>query len=336
MTLYCGIDLHSNNHMVVVIDESDKRIFEKRLPNDLTVTLRELAPFKDDLVATVVESTFNWYWLVDGLTDHGYHVELANPTACKQQYSGLKFSNDSHDAMWLAHLRRLDILPTGYIYPPEQRALRDLLRRRLQLVQLRTVQLISAQSQLWRTTGIKIKSNALRKKDVELPALNELVLQATQCNLDVFHYLDAMITELEQTVLSELTLREEFKLLKTIRGVGDILGMTIMLETGDIHRFASVGKYSSYCRLVKSVRTSNGKVKGKGNDKSGNKYLSWAFSEAAHFAVRWDPMVKRFYERKKRKTNQIIAIRAVAHKLARATYGMLTTQTPYDVQRAFG
>ncbi len=112
--------------------------------------------------------------------------------------------------------------------------------------------------------------------------------------------------------------------------------MTIMLETGDIGRFASVGKYASYCRCVKSVRISNGKVKGKGNAKAGNKYLSWAWSEAAHFAVRYDPLVKRFYQRKQRKTSRIVAIRAVAHKLARAGYRMLNEQKAYNAKRAFG
>ncbi|MFT5611740.1 MAG: transposase [Arenicella sp.] len=114
-------------------------MYEKRLPNDLAETLKALERFKDQLISIIVESTFNWHWLVDGLIDHGYNVELANPTACSQQYSGLKYSDDKHDAFWLAHMRRLNILPTGRIYPPEQRAVRDLLRRRLQLVGMRSM-----------------------------------------------------------------------------------------------------------------------------------------------------------------------------------------------------
>jgi len=145
MTLYCGIDLHSNNHVIVVIDEDDKRIFERRLPNDLAVTLKALQPFKDELLAVAVESTFNWYWLVDGLQDAGYPLRLVN-TAAVRQYEGLKYSDDRHDAFWLAHLMRLGILPTGYIYPKEQRAVRDLLRRRMQLVRIGAGCLISIQS----------------------------------------------------------------------------------------------------------------------------------------------------------------------------------------------
>jgi len=336
MSLYCGIDLHSNNHVVVVIDEEDKRLYEKRLPNDLCRTLQALEPFKDQLVSTIVESTFNWYWLVDGLNDHGYHVELANPTACAQQYSGLKYSDDKHDAFWLAHMRRLNILPTGHIYPPEQRAVRDLLRRRLQLVAMRSKQLTSIQNQVWRSTGVRVKTGDIKRKKFSIPYLEGLLLQAAQTNLTLYRTLEFEIKQLEKTILSEIELAPEFKVLKTIIGVGDVLGMTIMLETGDIGRFATMGNYASYCRCVKSVRISNNKIKGRGNAKSGNKYLSWAFSEAAHFTVRFDDRAKRFYQRKKAKTNGIIAIRAVAHKLARASFCMLTNQTEYDPKLAFG
>ena len=123
MSHYCGIDLHSNNHFVVVIDDEDKRIVEKRLPNDLSLTLKVLSSYRESLRGIAVESTFNWYWLVDGLQAHGYEVELVNTLAVKQ-YDGLKYSGDRHDAFHLAHLMRLGILPTGYIYPKEQRAVR--------------------------------------------------------------------------------------------------------------------------------------------------------------------------------------------------------------------
>jgi len=335
-SLYCGIDLHSNNHVIVVINEEDKRLYEKRLPNDLSLTLKALEPFKDDIESCVVESTFNWYWLVDGLIDHGYNAILANPTACAQQYSGLKYSDDKHDAFWLAHMRRLGILPTGYIYPPEQRALRDLLRRRLQLVTFRAKQLTCIQMQIWRSTGVRIKSADIRRKKFSIPYLEGALLQAAQSNLVLLRTIESQINDLEKELLSNLELRPEFQILKTIKGVGDVLALTIMLETGDIHRFQQVGNYASYCRCVKSTRISNQKQKGRGNAKSGNRYLSWAFSEAAHFAVRYDDTVKAFYQRKKAKTNGIIAIRAVAHKLARAAYCMMLNQTKYDSKLAFG
>ncbi len=165
MALYCGIDLHSNNHVAVVIDEEDRRIVEKRLPNNLQATLDLLAPYRDRLVSIAVESTFNWYWLVDGLMDAGYEVKLAN-TAAIRQYEGLKHTEDRYDAFFLAHLLRLGILPTGHIYPREGRAVRDLMRRRLQLVHTASRQLISAQSEIWRSTGVRVSSNQLRRPDL--------------------------------------------------------------------------------------------------------------------------------------------------------------------------
>lgn len=109
MQTYAGIDLHSSNNFVGIIDEADKRLYGKRLPNRLDNVLMALEPFRDSLESVVVESTFNWYWLVDGLQEHGYAVHLANPSAI-QQYEGLKHTDDIWDAFWLAHMRRLNIL----------------------------------------------------------------------------------------------------------------------------------------------------------------------------------------------------------------------------------
>ncbi|MCP4876337.1 MAG: IS110 family transposase [Gammaproteobacteria bacterium] len=334
MSHYCGIDLHSNNHLVVVIDEEDKRVLEKRLNNDLSLTLDALSPFRESLHGIAVESTFNWYWLVDGLQEQGYDLQLAN-TAAVKQYDGLKYSGDRHDAFHLAHLMRLGILPAGYIYPKEQRAIRDLLRRRLFLVRTASSQLISVQSQIWRSTGLRIKSADLRKADIVVPPVDDYTHQAVEAGLSVYQTIQREIDGLEQTAHQAVKLTGAFQLLQTVTGIGKILGLTIMLETGTIARFAGPGNFASYCRCVDSKRTSNGKKKGEGNAKAGNKYLSWAFSEAAHFAVRYEPLAQRFYERKKAKTNGIIAIRAVARKLARATWMMLKHEVPYDAKLMF-
>lgn len=162
------------------------------------------------------------------------------------------------------------------------------------------------------------------------------VKDAAQANLELYRAVTTQINEIERSLFGQLEVRPEFHVLKSILGVGDVLASTIMLETGDIGRFPSVGHYASYCRCVKSTRMSNNKKKGSGNAKSGNRYLSWAFSEAAHFAVRFDDRARRFYQRKKAKTNGIVAIRAVAHKLARASYCMLRDQREYDAKLAFG
>ena len=334
MSHYCGIDLHSNNHVVVVIDEEDKQVLGKRLNNNLSATVEFLAPYREYLHGIAVESTFNWYWLVDGLQEAGFKVQLVN-TAAVNQYDGLKYSGDHQDALHLARLMRLGILPTGYIYPKEQRAVRDLLRRRLSLVRAAATQLISVQSQIWRSTGVRISSAALKQGHFVAPELDAHTRQAVEAGLLVYQTLQQQIVAMEKSAYQAVKLDCDFKILQTITGIGKILGLTIMLETGDIHRFAGAGNYASYCRCVDATRFSNGQVKGRGNAKAGNKYLSWAFSEAAHFAVRFEPLAKRFYARKKAKTNGIIAIRAVARKLARASWMMLKHQQPFEAKRMF-
>jgi transposase len=334
MRLYCGIDLHSNNHVVVVIDEEDRRVVEKRLPNSLERTAALLAPYRHDLAGVAVESTFNWYWLVDGLMDQGYRLHLVN-TAAVKQYEGLKHTEDHYDAFHLAHLMRLGILPTGYIYPKERRTVRDLMRRRAGLVRMAARQLISVQSQIWRDTGERVSSNRIRRPDFVVPLTAPLSQLPAAAALRIYHALQEEIDALEAAAEKAVALDPRFEVLTTIKGVGPILALTIMLETGEIQRFAHVGDYASYCRLVRSEKLSNGKRKGEGNRKCGNKYLSWAFSEAAHFCVRYEPAAKRFYERKHAKTNGIVAIRATAHKLARAAYYMLREQKPFEASRLF-
>jgi transposase len=156
-----------------------------------------------------------------------------------------------------------------------------------------------------------------------------------EANRAVSQTLGHQIDTLEKRLKERVNLRPEYRLLKTVPGIGRTLATTIMLETGTIVRFAKVGNFSSYCRGVDSLRESNGKKKGEGNTKNGNKYLAWAFVEAANFAVRYCPQAKSFYERKKRKTNRVVAIKALAHKLARACYHMLREQKPFDVNRCF-
>ena len=338
MKLYGAIDLHSTNNVTVVIDEQDRVVYQKRLPNDLALILKELSVYQSELQGIVVESTYNWYWLVDGLMAEGYKVHLAN-TAAIQQYEGLKYTDDHSDARWLAHLLRLGVLPEGYIYPRADRPVRDLLRKRSQMVRQRTTNLLSIQNLLTRNTGSSMKANRVKGLDVqqvdELLPNPDLAL-ALKANLSVMSSADEQVELLEQTVTERVKLRPQFSFLKTVPGIGEILALTIMLETGDIRRFASVGNFASYCRCVGSQKISNGKKKGQGNTKNGNKYLAWAFVEAAHFAIRFNSKIKSFYQRKKAKTKIVVAIKAVAHKLCRACYYIMRDRVAFNITKAFG
>ena len=158
MVPYAGIDLHSNNSVVVVQDGDDNVVGRQRLPNDLSTVCDWLEPYRAELAGVVVESTYNWYWLVDGLMERGYTLHLANTVAI-QQYSGLKYRDDTSDARWLAKLLRLGLLPEGYIYPRTERAIRDLLRKRSQLVRQATMNLLSIQNHFARSRGQSISAS---------------------------------------------------------------------------------------------------------------------------------------------------------------------------------
>jgi len=334
--LYCGIDLHSNNHYLTLIDEQDRRILEKRLPNDLAVTLKVLDPYRADITGIAVESTFNWYWLVDGLMDAGYSVKLVN-TAKVRQYEGLKHTDDRHDAFWLAHQMRLGILPTGYIYPKDQRAVRDLLRVRRRLVRQRTTHVLSTQSTFWRHTATKVPSAViLGEKKAPWPTLpnasDELGVKAHRAAIGV---LNTQIERIERRVLKILKPRADYQMVLTVRGIGPVLAWTIVLESGDLQRFKNVGHFASYARCVDSKRTSNDRKKGEGNAKNGNAYLAWAFFEAAHFAIQFLPAAKRFFEKKAAQRNPILAMKALSHKIARACFYIMRDKVPFDPARLF-
>jgi transposase len=338
MVLYAGIDLHSNNNVVVVQDSDDNVVGRRRLPNDLRTVCDWLEPYREELAGVVVESTYNWYWLVDGLAEHGHRLHLAN-TVALQQYDGLKYRDDTSDARWLAKLLRLGQLPEGHIYPRTERAIRDLLRKRSQLVRQATMNLLSIQNLFARNRGQGISAN--RVKQLTLAAVSAAfedanVALAIQSNVRVLDCLQEQISVVEQAVHGQVKLRRGYQKLLTVPGIGKVLALTIMLETGDINRFPTVGRYVSYSRLVGSSYVSNRKRKGTGNAKNGNAYLCWAFIEAANFAIRHSESIRRYYQRKLARTKRIVALKAVAHKLGRACYHIIKEEMPFDLRRAFG
>jgi transposase len=217
--------------------------------------------------------------------------------------------------------------------------LRDLLRRRTRLVQQRTAVVLSLQIQIWRSTGRRLSLRVLEGTDAaELLASggDANVCLAVESTQTVARCLDAEVARLEKEVLRQLRPDPLLRLLESVSGVGNILAPTIRLETGAIVRFADAGHYVSYCRCVGSRYLSNDKTKGHGNRKNGNPYLAWAWLEAATFAIRYQPAIRRYYERKKARTHRVVALKTVAHKLARASYYVMRDRVPFQIDLAFG
>src|SRR3989337_2874789 len=297
MQLYAATDLHSSNNYLAIIDEHGERRFKQKLPNNPSIILEALKPYKEEIAGIVVESTYNWYWLVDML------------------------------------------MAEGYIYPKEERPIRDLLRKRGHLVRLRTSLIISLQNIINRNCGRELDCNSMKrlKTDHVAPFLedNEDLALAGRVSKEGIDFLPRRIKEIESAVEHKVKLQAPYANLQTIPGIGKIIALTIMLETGHVERFADTGNYVSYCRKVHTKWMSNGKQKGKGNRKNGNKYLAWAFSEAAELARRFDSKAKAYYQRKKQQTNFMVAHNALAHKLARAAYHIMKDNVSFMPEKLF-
>jgi transposase len=333
-----GMDLHSNNVVIGIMDMDGKRVASRKVPCELKEVVKFLAPFKKRLENIAVESTYNWYWLVDGLEALKYPVVLANP-AGMEQYNGIKHADDTNDAFFVAELLRLKILPTGHIYDAELRPVRDLLRRRLTLVHHRTALMLSFKSLYTRTTGQEMTLSQL--KEMQIKEAQQLYTHPANqliAGMQIKHIeqLNESITKIEQGVLASARELAFYTNLLSLPGVGKILGMTISMEVGEIKRFADPGNFASYCRTVAAKRTSNEKKKGANNSKCGNRYLAWAFVEAANFAKRYDEQCRKWYDRKAAKTSNVIATKALACKLAKAAWYLMAEETTYDPARMFG
>lgn len=190
-----------------------------------------------------------------------------------------------------------------------------------------------------RHTGKRLTSHQIKRLTPDNLSLyfdHAASLFAAGHALQLMQQLTIQVEEIEGFVLSHCKDNKQYSLITSIPGIGKILGMTILLETGPIERFAQVGNYSSYARCVPTDRISNGKSKGKGNAKNGNRYLAMAFVEAAHYAAIWEPTIKRYYQRRCKKRPVMVAKKTVANKLTRACYHMLKDNAVFDVARAFG
>jgi transposase len=206
------------------------------------------------------------------------------------------------------------------------------------MVQKRTAHLLSLRTLFERSNGQRVNVQTIQNwNSAAVHGLinDPVVASSLAVMLPVVEAFNVQIESVEKMVLKRMKLRDEYQLLNTVSGAGKILALTIMCETVDIGRFPKAGNYVSYCRLAKTEHTSNKKKKGVGNRKNGNKYLSWAYSEVAQHARRYDPQARRYYDRKRSRSHDMVAKRALASKLARACYYVLRDQKPFDPSRTF-
>ena len=340
MNFYSGIDLHSRQSTLCVIDDKDNIHLRTTVPNQIEQILQPLQSFTPS-PEVAVEATLNWYWLVDGLQDAGFKVKLAHPFGL-QIIKKAKVKTDNRDAFNLARLLRLDALPESYIYPKAKRPIRDLLRRRQRIVSLRASDYVTLQRVLQQYAISDLASMGAKKigpKDIESQVDEPAIKCRCQMELERIGLYSRQIQVCEDIIISSLVDDADFKRIQTIPGIGNILAAIILYETGDINRFKSAKHYCSYARVVPGIAQSSSTIRrGKGS-KQGNPYLKFAFTQAAALAVRYSQPIKKFRQkhlnRKRSRARKLISISIVSHKLAKATYYILTRKEPFRMEMMF-
>ena len=341
MKYYCGIDLGATHSHLCVVDEALRVCLQEKVRNDLPTLLSLLDTYKTSL-QIVVESTFNWYWLIDGLQEAGYDVRLAH-TLGLFMITAAKVKTDKRDAFALAKLLRIGTIPAAFIYPKETRPLRDLLRRRSSLVHARATEYGTLRSLLLRHGIISCSRNSVKRaEDEELIEWfdHPFVKLHAGLVLDRIRLFTGQIETLEKTILAQCSPLDAFGRLRGVPGIGTTLAMTIYYEIGDISRFDNARRFSSYCRLVPGIAQSGSTLRRGRGSKQGNPHLKWAFSQAALYAVRYYPKIRTCYERHlqrhRGRARKLIAYNVIAHKLALAVYHVLKHNAAYQEKLLFG
>jgi len=340
MKYYAGIDLHTRNSVVCVIDEKERKLVTETAPNDLPVilSLLEKVPRRP---AVAVEATLNWYWLVDGLQEAGYKVKLAH-TMGLYMITGAKVKTDRRDAFSLAKLLRLDAIPEAYIYPKDTRPIRDLLRRRTRLVRLRAEAYVAIKRK-FQQYALPYDDKAIQRADEE-GLLGWFTHPGTRAGLEMelerIRLYSRELKTVEKYLVSTVKHKPIFEHLQTIPGVGKTLALTIYYEVGDIARFASARQFCSYARVVPGLSQSGDVIRRGTGSKQGNPHLKWAFNQAAARSVRHYGYLRSFRQkhltRRRSKARRMISLSIVAHKLAIAAYHVLRDDVPVNKELMCG
>ena len=333
---YCGIDLHAKAMYVCILDQSGTKRVHKNLPTTPEAFLRAIAPYREDLVVGV-ECIFTWYWLADLCQQEGIAFVLGHALYMKAIHGG-KAKNDKIDAHKIAVLLRGGRFPLAYVYPPEMRATRDLLRRRCHLMRKRAellahIQNTNSQYNL-PEIGKKLAYKANRE-GVEEHFPEPSVRKTIELDVALIDHYDKLLGEVELYITRTAKGHDpqSFARLQSVPGIGQILALVILYEIQDITRFPRVQDFLSYGRLVKCAKESAGKRYGLSGKKIGNPQLKWAFSEAATLFLRQSQPGKAYFAKLERKHGKGKALTVLAQKLARAVYFMLSRHQAFDLTR---
>jgi len=322
---------------VCLIDRDQNKLVHRNLKNQQTdVFLKLIEPYRENLVVGC-ESTYAWYWLADVCLDHSVEFVLGHALYMKAIH-GAKVKNDRIDSEKIAKLIQSGMFPLAYVYPREKRHIRDLLRRRLYFAQERGdifahIQLLNYQVNN-PSLGRLSKSN-YKGKDLPSRFNDQHIQKSLNANLQLIERYDEVIRDLEIYVHKHTRRHQRFELniLQSIHGIGEIIALTILCEIDNIQRFHQVGDFISYCRLIKCTHESAGKKYSGSNGKIGNPHLKRAFSEAATFVIKFNPEIKKYFEKLSNRKGKKLAYGIIARKLAHVIYYMLKRKNIFNMKR---
>ena len=320
---------------VCVLDKDGQKVYHKNIPCRPDRFLEAIEPFRGDVVVGV-ECIFCWYWLADLCQAEGIDFVLGHALYMKAIH-GVKTKNDRIDSLKIARLIRGGNFPLAYVYPPGMRATRDLMRRRNHFVRKRAELLAHIQNTTMQYNlaplGTLSRPHHRRGKDIAGHFPDPVVQLIVETDLKLIDHYDPLIKTLDRQILALAKGHDpvSLHLLKSIHGVGDVLGLTMLYEIHDIARFPSRGEFCSYARLVKGQKQSAGKNYGTTGGRIGNAYLRWAFSEAAVLFLRHTPSAERYYNRLISRHGKSKALSIVAKRLGIAVYYMLRRGQPFNL-----
>ncbi len=336
---YCGIDLHTKKMYLCILEQSGDIIFHRNIKTDREVFLKVIEPYREDIVVSA-ECMFTWYWIADLCAEQDIPFVLGHALYMKAIHGG-KAKNDRIDSHKISVLLRGGMMPMAYVYPAKMRATRDLLRRRNHLMRKRAelyahIQNTRSQYNLSDYLGriAKVQNREGVVERFEDPSVQNMIA----ADLAVITAYDPIIAKMERDIIATANHHDPvaYALLKSIPGIGRILGLVILYEIENINRFPTVQDFASYSRLVKSAKESNGKKYGSSGKKIGNAHLKWAFSEAAALFLKGNEPGKRYLDRLTNKHGKGKALSILAHKLGRAVFFMLKNKKSFDQNKFLG
>jgi transposase len=335
---YCGIDLHAKSMYLCIISQEGDIVLQRNIRTSSEVFLKTIERFREDIVVAV-ECIFTWYWIADLCQREGIPFVLGHALYMKAIHGG-KAKNDKIDAHKIALLLRGGMIPMAYVYPQQMRSTRDLLRRRMHLTQKRAELLRHIQNTNYQYNLPDIEKKIAYKANREGVAEHfpdKSVSKSIELDLKLLDYYDQLLPRLEHEIslIAKTHDADSYFRLRSIPGIGRILGLVILYEIHNIHRFPTVQDFVSYCRLVKSAKESAGKRLGSSGKKIGNVHLKWAFSEAAVLFLRRNPEARKYREKLQKKHGKAKSITILAHKLARATYYILKRKEVFQMNTFF-